>query len=164
MKTRGVAQLVEYREEVHGPKVDGSSPSPATKNKRFEIRWNEALGSPDAPYLRRYVLTLWGRSIRLHFWRASDDQRFFHDHAWDYVSAVLSGGYTEHLPERSIQRRAGSVASYRAEHRHKVEMLPGEHCVTLILTGAMRRKWGFWIPGRTKPMRPLRYFSRYGHH
>lgn len=142
----------------------GSTPSPATKSFRpFEVRWAEPLGRPECPYVYRWVLTLAGYSIRLHHWIGSDDQRHFHDHAWDFVSIILKGSYIESTPTGRWHRRAGSVRIYRAEHRHKV-LLVGRSCWTLVLSARHRRHFGFYVPGRDRLLRPLRYFSRYGHH
>lgn len=60
---------------------------------KFQIRWNEPMGLPECPYLYRWTLILFGRSIRLHHWLRSDDRRFFHDHSADLFSIVLKGSY-----------------------------------------------------------------------
>lgn len=144
--------------------VDGSIPSPATnsKFKQFGLRWREPLGLPQCPYVMRWVLTLFGYSIRLHHWLGGDDPRHMHDHAWWYVSVLLWGSYFERTPEGCKLRRTGSVAFYPAEHRHTV--LGNGGCWSLLITGKPVRQWGFYVPGRAKLLRPLRYFSRYGHH
>jgi hypothetical protein len=59
----------------------------------FQIRWKEALGLPECPYLYRWTLILFNKSIRLHHWIRSDDKRFYHDHAADLISIVLKGSY-----------------------------------------------------------------------
>lgn len=66
--------------------------------KWFQIRWNEKLGYPDDPYLIRWTFILFGFSIRIHKWKASDDNRFFHDHASDLFSIVLKGKYVNVKP------------------------------------------------------------------
>lgn len=146
----------------------GSSPSPATNFKKFGIRWAEPVGLPECPYLTRWVLTLAGYSIRLHWWRASDDQRHPHDHTWDYMAVILWGRYRETTVTTAgfkfDLRTVGSITRYKAEHRHMVQILPGESCLSLLFTGKPRRQWGFYVLGRDKLMRPLRYFNRYGHH
>lgn len=131
--------------------------------KRFGLVWNEAVGIPECPYLYRWVFTFWGRSIRLHHWVASDDQRYTHDHAWNFTAIILLGEYLEWIDGKCHLRSQGDITSYKAEHKHTVEVITGG-CWSLLFTGAPRRKWGFWIPGRDALMRPLRYFSRYGHH
>ena len=61
--------------------------------KFFQIRWKEALGKPECPYLYRWTLIIFGFSIRLHHWLRSDDNRYFHDHACDLISIILKGWY-----------------------------------------------------------------------
>lgn len=59
----------------------------------LQIRWKEALGLPESPYLYRWTLILFGYSIRLHHWIKSDDNRHFHDHSSWLISFVLKGYY-----------------------------------------------------------------------
>lgn len=105
---------------------------------------------------------VWGQPVG-----RSDDQRFPHDHVWDYWSFVLWGSYLEvtYYPEYTCGfpdlRQRGDFKRYKAEHRHTVA---AKNCWTLLYTGKPRRKWGFWVTGRNRLLRPLRYFSRYGHH
>jgi hypothetical protein len=133
----------------------------AEKFTRFQVRWNEPLGKPECPYVRRWVLTLFGWSIRLHKWLASDDLRFFHDHAWDFLSIILKGYYIEKTPSGVDYRRIGSVRFHKAEYQHKVVVFEPP-CWSLVISKPKRRNFGFWVNGRL--MRPLRYFSRYGLH
>jgi hypothetical protein len=141
--------------------------------KPSEIRWKEKMGLPECPYMIRWVVSLFSYSLRLHYWLASDDQRYYHDHAWDYVSIVLWGSYIELMPStfgdpntyvHADIREWLSIKKYKAEHKHKVCIVKGTRCLTLVFSWPKRRNWGFWIPGRDKVMRPLRYYSRYGHH
>ena len=139
----------------------GPTPTSATRFKKFEIRWAEPLGRPECPFVIRYVLTLFGYSIRLHYWLGSDDQRFFHDHAWDFISILLRGSYLEITPNRSYLRKSGSIRLYRAQHKHKV-LVVTKPCWTLVLSKPHQRNFGYWVNNHL--MRPLRYFSRYGIH
>lgn len=144
--------------------------------KMFEIRWAEPVGLPECPYLYRWVLTLFGYSLRLHHWIGSDDHRHFHDHPWDFWVWIIGGwGYTEticHPDDDTVEvvvRQVGDVTFYKAEHRHKVGLYPATDNSSLdnwslVFSKRSRRKHGFWIEGRDKIMRPLRYFSRFGHH
>jgi len=126
----------------------------------FQLRWNEALGLPDKPYMHRYVLNLKWFSLRLHIWHGSDDTRFMHDHGWDFVTFVLKGSYTDVTESGEEQLTAGSVRYRPAEHLHYVGS-PKNPTVTLLFCGPPKRKWGFKVGD--KMMRPLRFFSRYGH-
>lgn len=131
--------------------------------KYFQIRFYEKLGKPDCPYLERWVINLGLFAIRLHHWIASDDQRYFHDHPWDFLVVILKGGYTDKSPGKYDTLKIGSIRFRKAEHKHTVKVNPGG-CWSLLITGPKIRNWGFWLPGRTTIMRPLRYFNRYGHH
>ena len=66
--------------------------------KWFQIRWAEKLGNPDDPYLIRWTIIIFGFSIRLHHWLKSDDDRYFHDHAANFISIVLKGKYSNMVP------------------------------------------------------------------
>src|SRR4051812_20885395 len=68
------------------------------KVKSFQIRWNEPLGKPECPYLKRWVFVFFGYSIRIHHWIRSDDKRFFHDHPWGFLTIVLKGSYIDVSP------------------------------------------------------------------
>ena len=134
---------------------------PYRRFKRFELRWNEALGLSQCPYLTRWVVTLFGASIRLHRWTGSDDKRFFHDHPWDFISVILRGTYSEATPTGIEVRTSGSIRYYPAEYKHTV-LFTGAPCWSLVLSGPSRRNFGFWVAG--KMIRPLRYFKRFKHH
>ena len=139
------------------------TPPPRPFKKFFDIRIREQLGLPECPYVFRSSITLFGYSIRLHQWIGSDDQRAYHDHPFDFITFVLRGGYTDIHPEGVDKLSRGSMRLRKAEYRHKVKVNKGG-CTTLLLTGRPRRKFGFYVKGREKLLRPLRYFSRYGHH
>ena len=140
--------------------VGGLNPSPLTKFRPFQIRWKEALGRPECPYLYRWTFLFFNFSIRIHHWIRSDDKRFFHDHACDFVSVVLRGRYTNVTPEGAIEVRAGSVWYSRADRRHYLD-IPRGGAWTVLSCGRPYRKWGFWT-GPRQMMRPLRYFHKFG--
>lgn len=139
---------------------------PTSKTTWFQIRWNEALGKPECPYMRRWVFILFGFGIRFHRWYRSDDKRFFHDHPWWFLTLVIQGSYTDW----SLNRETGavttdhlSVGSIRfrpSSHLHCVDV-PVGGSTTIVISGPHCRNWGFWV--HDKIMRPLRFFSRYGH-
>lgn len=135
------------------------------KTKSFQLRWNEPLGVPGCPYMRRWVLICFGWSIRVHRWYRSDDKRFYHNHPWNFVTFVLRGSYTDVSPGKvepvKEVMKAGTFKYRSATHAHYVDV-PAGGALTLLLTGPPIQKWGFLIKaGQT--FRPLRYFSRYGH-
>jgi len=135
--------------------VGGSSPSPPT------IFWNEPVGLPECPYLRRWVLLTPWFSVRLHRWEASDDVRYFHDHPWWYAVFVLRGSYLDASPKGLDVVRAGSFRYRSAEHRHSVVVLV-RGTLTLLVTGPAERRWGFWVNDRL--IKRDRYFAEHGHH
>jgi len=138
---------------------------PFWKTKNIQLRWNEPLGEKSCPYAYRWVLILFGFSIRIHHFLRSDDKRYLHDHAWWFVTLVLSGSYTDVSESKDgvivkEQLTRGCIRYRPALHKHYVDVEKGG-CWTILITGRPLRNWGFWIKG--KMMRPLRYFSRYGH-
>ena len=109
--------------------------------------------------MRRYVFIFFGWSIRLHKWYRSDDKQHFHDHAWNFVTIVLKGRYTDVTEAGKQEMSAGTIQFRKAEHRHYVDV-PTCGAVTLLFCGRPRRKWGFWVNNHL--WRPLRYFSKHG--
>jgi hypothetical protein len=136
------------------------------KTKPFQFRWNEKLGKSECPYMRRFVLLIFDFGIRLHVWKRSDDKRYFHNHPWWFFTFVLKGSYSDY----GLNTKTGAVTidelkqfSFRfrnADHYHFVKV-PPKGAITLVISGPPMQNWGFWINNRM--MRPLRFFSRYGH-
>lgn len=152
--------------------VGGLSPPPRTDHECgpanpafrkfgwwFQIRWKEALGDPECPYLYRWTLIFLGYSIRLHHWIKSDDRRFFHDHACDFISIILRGHYKNVTPDGTFHVKAGSWWRSNATTLHYLD-IPEGGAWTLLLCGRRYRKWGFWVEG--KKMRPWKYFKKFG--
>lgn len=155
----------------------------------FQIRWNEPMGDPKYPYLYRWTLILFHRSIRLHHWLRSDDKRFYHDHAADLLSIVLKGKYTnvnpihEDFPPTYVNPVSGvinqnphpvegifnswknffnmsdSIWFSKANKQHYLD-IPKGGAWTLLLEGKKYHKWGFYV--NNHKWRPLRYFSKFG--
>jgi len=132
--------------------------------KPFQIRWNEPLGKPECPYMRRYVLNLKWFSIRLHIWYRSDDKRFMHNHAFNFWGIILKGQYEDVTEKYDTNYHenmyAGEIYYRKASHTHYVGN-PKPGTMTLLFCGPKIQNWGFKVNGRI--MRPLRFFSRYGH-
>jgi hypothetical protein len=127
--------------------------------RSFQVRWREAFGRPECPYLYRWTFLVFGFSLRIHHWIRSDDKRAFHDHACDFISIVLSGQYVNVTPDGRTAVRAGSVWFSRADKRHYLE-IPRGGAWTLLLCGRPYRKWYFWPNGRR--VRPWKYFKKHG--
>jgi hypothetical protein len=127
--------------------------------KWFQIRWKEPLGRIECPYLYRWTLIIFGFTIRLHHWLKSDDRRFFHDHACDFVSIVLKGSYKNVTTDGTFEVKAPSVWYAKAEKRHYLD-IPKGGAWTLLLCGRPHHVWGFYV--RNHKWRPLRYFHKFG--
>jgi hypothetical protein len=89
-------------------------------------------------------------NIMLHQWKQSDP-RDLHDHAWDSVSIILSGGYWEVTSSGRHWCAPGDVLFRRAEDLHRVELEPDTVPCSLFITGITRREAGFhtaegWVP------------------
>jgi hypothetical protein len=128
-------------------------------NSLFQIRWKESLGDPNCPYLYRWMIIIFGYSIRLHHWIKSDDRRFFHDHSCNFISIVLKGRYKNVTPDGIFNIHAPSIWQSNATKRHYLD-IPKEGAWTLLLCGRPIQKWGFFV--NNHKWRPLRYFSKYG--
>lgn len=104
----------------------------------------ESRGDADSPYLTRWTLldTRWGR-VYLHVFHRSDADEL-HDHPWSFVSLILWRGYVEETPRGRFRRWPGSLAYRPASWRHRVDLIGGKPAVTLVVTGAPVRQWGFW--------------------
>lgn len=126
--------------------------------KWFQIRV-EAFGLPQCPYLKRWMVILFGYSIRLHHWMKSDDKRYFHDHSCDFISIPLRGWYTNCTPNACTAVRPGRIWKSVATDRHYLD-IPPCGAWTLLLCGRPYHKWGFWVEGRK--MRPWKYFRKFG--
>lgn len=126
---------------------------------KLGITWKQELGIPGSPYLIRWVLNLGLFSIRLHNWLDCDDMRYKHDHAWWFITYVISGGYWDMGEDIELMDK-GSWAYRRAEHKHCVNVYTPTW--TIMLTGPESRKWGFWVNGKFK--KANKYFFEQGHH
>lgn len=87
-------------------------------------------------------------NIYLHHFLHSDDDRACHDHPWINFSYLLSGQYVEHtIAAGGVNHRklfkAGDWKFRRAKYAHRVELIDGQGCWTLFITGPRIRHWGF---------------------
>lgn len=135
------------------------------KFRLFQIRWKEALGRPECPYLYRWTFIFFGFSIRLHHWIKSDDRRFYHDHSCNLISIILKGQYYNVMPDYYNDSAVKHLATaWRPRYMHAFMLhyldIPEEGAWTLLLCGRPFHKWGFYVNGHK--WRPLRYFHKYG--
>jgi len=116
-------------------------------------------------YLRRWRIETPWFSVRLHHWLKSDDHRNLHDHPWDFYTFILKGGYIDHSEHAGIgieiPARPGHWYYRPATHRHWVE-IPPQGAWTIIFTGPIIRRWGFWVRGKFK--KANKYFLEEGPH
>lgn len=101
-----------------------------------------------ADYLRRWWVVPRNEfsNVYLHDIRKSDDDRALHDHPWANTSFLITGSYIEHTPEGTFVRKAGDVVQRPAGALHRLEVIPGERAISLFITGAKEREWGFECP------------------
>ena len=125
------------------------------------LRPPDLIIAPDGnPYLYRWHIRKGAEGcVYLHVQVADDPERPLHDHPWDNMSVILSGGYTELMrtepPVRTTcipayTRKKGDVIFRKAETAHRLLMPTGalSECYTMtqFTTGPKLRNWGFWYP------------------
>lgn len=130
-----------------------------TRWTKFE--WGHKLGDPKDPYLTRWMIELFGYSIRLHKWMGPDDLRHEHDHPWWYITWILKGSYFDRSLGESEFLKRWSLRYRRATRSHCVEPLELPTW-TLMITGKPLREWGFWVNGKFRHRN--KYFYEHGHH
>ena len=114
-----------------------------------------------ADYMHRYYIFLKDRkwfpfNVTLHKIVRSDDP-ILHDHPWNYLTIILSGGYYEHTPVFNYEgkvfaefqewRGPGSVIYRKANEYHWLELKAGGSATTLFFMGPQSRDWGFLCNG-----------------
>jgi hypothetical protein len=90
-----------------------------------------------------------GRRVYLHFFHRSDHERALHDHPWPFVSLVLWPGYFEWTVGAGKVTHCTwygplSILRRRATWQHRVQVLSGRGCWTVVWIGRKERSWGFW--------------------
>lgn len=126
--------------------------------KKWFVGWlnggpHFVVGGLDRPYMRRWHILPRNPffNVYLHCFHRDDDDRARHDHPWVNMSILLSGRYREVTATGRKEYRAGHVICRRADYAHRVELINGQRCWTLFVTGPKVRNWGFhcplgWIP------------------
>lgn len=119
-------------------------------------------------YLYRWTIARFGAyRIYLHRFVADDWSLDLHDHPKRFISIGLWGRYRESTPiwrgwspetrwqAGCIDRvyRAPWIRTFSADHIHRISMVEGGHCWTLVITLKATRQWGFWHFGRFIPWR-----------
>lgn len=105
-------------------------------------------------YLYRWtILKRANWSLYLHQFVGDDWSYDFHDHPKRFISVGFWGRYLEETPETVRVYRAPWIRSFPAEHIHRLSLIHGRPCWTLVLTLKATRGWGFWHGGRFIPWR-----------
>lgn len=130
-------------------------------DRRFRLE--EISGTERCPtYLYRWTLLkakTWG--VYLHHFVGDDWSLDLHDHPKRFISLGLQGKYRETTPklgagvDQQTSRiwRAPWVRSFPATHIHRLAMVDGGECWTLVIVLKSVREWGFWSSGHFIPWR-----------
>jgi hypothetical protein len=122
-------------------------------------------GRCDTYLVRWTLLKLWGGiGVYLHHFVGDDWSRDLHDHPKRFISIGLWGSYLEEtmtppsgpsaisiLDERRY--RAPWLRTFPAHHIHRIRLIDGRPCWTLVIVLRTVRKWGFWHGGSWIPWR-----------
>lgn len=123
------------------------------------VEWAENLIAAREPdfiigdnYLRRWWVIPRNplMNVYLHEINHSDDDRALHDHPWVNTSILLRGDYIEHTPKGAIHRVAGEIVNREAGAAHRLEVEDNAKVLSLFITGAIVREWGFHCPNGWK--------------
>lgn len=119
------------------------------------FRMEEINGAERCPtYLFRWTLLKLGSyGVYLHHFVGDDWAKDFHDHPKRFISIGLRGQYKEETPGGSRIFRAPWIRSFAATHAHRLAMIDGGDCWTLVIVLKAVRRWGFltaqgWFPWR----------------
>lgn len=119
------------------------------------FRMEEINGAERCPtYLFRWTLARVGwLSVYLHHFVGDDWAKDMHDHPKRFISIGLWGRYKEETPAGARIYRAPWIRSFPATHIHRLAMIDGGTCWTLVIVLRAVRPWGFWSDGRWFPWR-----------
>jgi len=107
------------------------------------------IGGKEDPYLIRWWVIPRNRffNIYLHWVKRSDDDRALHDHPWLNMSYIVDGAYNEVMQDGTrVRRDTGDVKFRFPTDQHRLEVIEGQECMTLFITGPVVRTWGFQCP------------------
>ncbi len=115
--------------------------------RRFQLE--KINGGQRCPtYLYRWeLMRLGGWAIYLHYFVRDDWTRDLHDHPKRFISVGLRGRYREETPNGERIYRAPWIRSFPATHIHRLSLVDGRHCWTLVVVLKTVREWGFWHGG-----------------
>lgn len=123
-------------------------------------------------HFRRYRLisTPWF-NLYVHNILKSDEDKYPHDHPWDFKSLILSGSYQETMTlspnvkygddTYTVTNEPGMLVEHKAEDTHQLTLLTPE-VWTLVLTTGRWRLWGYQTPKGWIPHEAYRMLKRAG--
>ena len=119
------------------------------------FRMEEINGANTCPtYLYRWtLLRLFGCGLYLHHFVGDDWSLDLHDHPKRFISIGLWGRYIEESGGRETLWKAPWARSFPAVHAHRLRMVDGGQCWTLVIVLRNSRPWGFWHQGAWVPWR-----------
>lgn len=82
-------------------------------------------------------------SIYKHIITKPDKEKHEHDHPWNFISFIWSGGYTELSNNKKYVRKRFSVKYFNAKHHHRILEIFNDRCITITITGKRFRLWGY---------------------
>jgi hypothetical protein len=108
----------------------------------------EIIGPSECPLIYRWTLvnTRFGKLLVHRFLPHADD-RAEHDHPSSFLTIVLRGHYVDENPNGRDFVRAPTIRWRPATHRHRTRVGP-RGCLTIVVMGPKRRRWGFWKDGQ----------------
>ena len=120
-----------------------------------EIEPDETIKRQGEKYLRRWFVNDPEKSGRCYLHHlVSNDPDDPHGHPFESASLLIDGTVFEDWwsaadnpatdPGRTTMMGPGSVVLRSEAHRHRLRLSPGQDAITLFVTGAYAREWGFW--------------------
>lgn len=129
-----------------------------------KIKFDKLGVKPDY-YAYRIILILpRERSIRLHWWKSSDDPRALHCHPHWFWTLCLWGKYNDVGDCGKINHKMFpfKLKFIPANHKHSVQ-LKSKRVLTLLYCGPKERHWYFYNIESGKRKGRDRYFIEDGH-
>jgi len=81
-------------------------------------------------------------SVYIHNIYRADEDKYMHDHPWNYWAMILKGGYIEQVKNGFNTKLPGSFGFKKAENCHKIHHII-KPTTTLFITFRRRRDWGY---------------------
>lgn len=114
----------------------------------FHLEEINGLGRCPTYLYRWHLLSALGAKVYLHHFVGDDWARDLHDHPKRFISIGLWGAYIEETPAGETLYVAPWVRTFPATHIHRLRLLGGRPCWTLVIVLREVRRWGFWQGSR----------------